>query len=354
VISYLRLFSTSFIIALIVWPFLSAALTVPILAFMFHRHHRLRFTAVLVSYVCVLYVVGLLAFTLYPMPDDPAVFCAATHITPQLDPLRFISDIRIGGLNGVLQLMLNVVFFIPWGFMLCRWARWRFRIVVPTGFLVSLFIETSQLTGFWGLYPCAYRQFDVDDLMTNTLGAALGFLLAVLVGRVLPVRTTEGSDINRRPGLLHRSTSLVIDLGFVALVHFSLGLLVMLVFHTAARPLPDGDFLMAGITVGVGLRDAAVRVVGVLSFLVFELWIPATHHGQTLGGMFTHMSVETKRRTGRVRGAFYVARAVALYCLTMLGGTSFERYSLLFALFLAVFWAVRKEMPYDMIAGSQP
>lgn len=55
--------------------------------------------------------------------------------------------------------------------MFTRWLRWRWWAVLIGGFAVSLFIESSQLSGFWGLYPCAYRQFDVNDLMTNTLGA---------------------------------------------------------------------------------------------------------------------------------------------------------------------------------------
>ena len=35
-------------------------------------------------------------------------------------------------------------------------------------------IELSQLTGIWGIYPCAYRQFNVDDLLMNFTGVCLG------------------------------------------------------------------------------------------------------------------------------------------------------------------------------------
>ena len=50
----------------------------------------------------------------------------------------------------------------------------RLRWALLGGFGMSLFVETTQLTGTWGLYACSYRVFDVDDLMTNTLGAVLG------------------------------------------------------------------------------------------------------------------------------------------------------------------------------------
>lgn len=52
------------------------------------------------------------------------------------------------------------------------------RAVMRLGFGLSLTVELTQLTGIWGLYPCAFRKFDVDDLLLNTLGVMLGFLAA--------------------------------------------------------------------------------------------------------------------------------------------------------------------------------
>ena len=43
---------------------------------------------------------------------------------------------------------------------------------------LTLFIETAQLTALFGLYPCPYRQFDVDDLILNVAGILAGFALA--------------------------------------------------------------------------------------------------------------------------------------------------------------------------------
>jgi glycopeptide antibiotics resistance protein len=45
-------------------------------------------------------------------------------------------------------------------------------------FLLSLIIESAQLTGLFFIYPGSYRLFDVDDLITNTLGGFLGTVLA--------------------------------------------------------------------------------------------------------------------------------------------------------------------------------
>jgi glycopeptide antibiotics resistance protein len=52
------------------------------------------------------------------------------------------------------------------------------RRSVLLAFGLSLAAELSQLTGLWGLYPCSYRKFDVDDLLLNTSGGALGAGLA--------------------------------------------------------------------------------------------------------------------------------------------------------------------------------
>ena len=114
------------------WPILSAVLTLPILAGLYHRHHRMKLLSAGAAYLTVLYVLGLITFTLYPMPDDPESFCAANagQFAPQLDPLRFISDIQNGGLSGILQLVMNVVLFMPLGFVLTRWLRWRWWAVL--------------------------------------------------------------------------------------------------------------------------------------------------------------------------------------------------------------------------------
>lgn len=66
---------------------------------------------------------------------------------------------------------LNIILFMPLGFILpLLWDSFRSRrAILLTGFLLSLAIELSQLLN--------YRVTDVDDLITNTLGALLGYEL---------------------------------------------------------------------------------------------------------------------------------------------------------------------------------
>lgn len=346
-------FSTSFVIAIVAWPFVSALVTLPVLAGMYHRYHQLRFTAVLAAYTAILYVLGLVAFTLYPMPDNPDAFCATTHLTPQLNILRFVTDLRVDGMSALLQLTMNIVLFVPLGFVLTRWLRWKLWAVVPAGFLISLLIECSQLTGFWHLYPCTYRQFDVDDLLTNTLGALLGYALARIFNRISPIEQINIAGVNTQPKLLHRAVTLAIDMMFVIATYFPISAAIIVALHAWATPLSNGDFKLMGITFGTGLFDSIVRVVSLLAFLVLEVWIPAAGHGQTLGARFTRMSVETKRRSGRSRVAFYALRTIVLFALLQPGnnGDSNSIEALTF-IALVVFWIIKRQMPYDLIPGN--
>jgi hypothetical protein len=97
------------------------------------------------------------------------------------------------------QLALNVLLFLPLGFFLRLVVHRGLVVTTLLGLALSLAIETTQLTGVWGLYHCAYRVFDVDDLLVNTTGAFLGVLLAWLflhrhrrVPETLPTQITLG------------------------------------------------------------------------------------------------------------------------------------------------------------------
>ena len=83
-------------------------------------------------------------------------------------PLRYmINDLKNAG--------LNVLLFLPFGVMLpmlCPVFRSGQR-TVWAGLAASGIIETAQLF--------THRATDVDDLITNTLGAVMGYWLAKLV-----------------------------------------------------------------------------------------------------------------------------------------------------------------------------
>ncbi|KFI40794.1 VanZ family protein [Bifidobacterium actinocoloniiforme DSM 22766] len=351
-LSYLGSFSASFGLSIAVWPFVSLLLTLPVLALIYHRYHRLRLAAALAAYLVILYLLALVCFTLWPMPDDRAAFCATHHLAPQLNPLRFLSDLSFGGRDALLQIVLNLVFFLPLGFIMGRVFRWRLRLALPAGFLTSLTIETAQLTGAFGLVGCAYRLFDVDDLLWNTSGALIGFACAVLLNRLVPPRSTHANEVVRSPSFLHRCVTMAVDLVLVYSLSSSLGFGLVVVINAWAGHRSNGDYDLAGWAVSTHALRLMVIALDLASLLFFELLIPFLRRGQTLGAAFTHMSVETRARRGWTRAAFYLARTTVLLLVFGPWSGRLRSWVNLLAFLLLVFYVIKRQMPYDLIPVS--
>lgn len=78
--------------------------------------------------------------------------------------------------DGLFTYCMNVIMFMPLGFLLPYiWRNFRNPIKVAlTGLVFSLFIEFAQLP--------TNRLVDIDDLLMNTLGAVLGYVVWKMIG----------------------------------------------------------------------------------------------------------------------------------------------------------------------------
>lgn len=142
----------------------------------------------------VFFTLCFIALTQHPFPDPETLSCPVRTATPQLTLFRYLeASERLLNSGAPLKAWLTdrtiaatmmnylVCAAIGAGFAL---ARARFWMTALFGAALTLAIELTQLTGFWGLWPCAWRQFNVDDLMLNFLGVTSGFLLfAPFLGR---------------------------------------------------------------------------------------------------------------------------------------------------------------------------
>ncbi|MDQ7876797.1 VanZ family protein [Microbacterium sp. QXD-8] len=163
---------------------------VPFVALSFRRRGGFGVGRFLLWGAALVAVMAIWTYTLLPLPDPDAIRCAGVNV----DVTALAADVR-GALArrggeaatdpAVAQLLLNVLLFVPLGFFIRVLGDRGVITALVVGFALSAFVEVTQLTGVWGLYPCAYRVFDVDDLLTNTLGAVLGSLLALAVPRRL-------------------------------------------------------------------------------------------------------------------------------------------------------------------------
>lgn len=102
------------------------------------------------------------------------------NLIPFKEMKRFLHHARQLGLMAVLtNIAGNVVAFMPFGFCLPLIAEHRikfFSCMLYT-FGLSLGIELIQLISKVG-------SFDVDDLMLNTLGGVLGYMLFVIYKKI--------------------------------------------------------------------------------------------------------------------------------------------------------------------------
>lgn len=327
---FLENYSDNFIIAVGLWPIASFMLTLPILAYLYRRDGRIKAASFVTVYLTVLYILALGCFTLYPLPQGTEGLGITYGIAPQLDPLGFIGDLRKDGIAAVPQILANVAFFVPLGFIASRLLRLNFFWSVVIGFLASLAIEITQLTGFLGVYPYAYRTFDVDDLLWNTSGAIIGWLIAAVVARVLPPGSlAEDGDVERAPGLVRRGVALWLDMVLMGILASIVGVAVRLCA------------LLLGFDDLASVNDALLPWISAGTFVVVEGVVPWLRRGQTPGGAFVRMTCETRERATMRRLVFYLAR------LATLAVTLWHFPPL--ALVLLVFYAFKKKMPYDCI-----
>lgn len=107
---------------------------------------------------------------------------------------HFMPDLMVNGLSAgksvnliplailtpgdVKTSLLNILLMIPFGFGLPFITNFRMKRVVVSGALFSIIIEFLQLiTGF--MANTTFRVADVNDVIFNTAGAAIGYLLFV-------------------------------------------------------------------------------------------------------------------------------------------------------------------------------
>ena len=122
-------------------------------------------------------------------PDAVPGDSCARDVSPQLELFNWLALARAQSGDGyallanpnVVMFIFNIALLFPFGVYLRRWFGRGVITTVLLGFALSLTFEVTQLTANFGIYPCTYRQFNVDDLMANTTGALLGWLLAPLI-----------------------------------------------------------------------------------------------------------------------------------------------------------------------------
>ncbi|RIQ12209.1 VanZ family protein [Jiangella rhizosphaerae] len=229
------------------------------------------------------YGMALVAYTLLPWPEPD--WCDV-HESPsaQWRPFHSLDDILTdtAGLSllarlesaAVLQVVFNVVLFVPWGLFVRRFFGRGAGLTVLSGAAVSVLVEITQGTGVFGLAGCAYRVADIDDVLANTAGAVIGTLLAPVLLRWMPGRELRRTRRLPRPVTrTRRLLGMVVDLAAYAAVAAVVATAYRAyVYYGRGDELPAAD--------GWGSHAVPSMVAFVLVVLVPALYGPGASLGQ--------------------------------------------------------------------------
>ena len=231
-------------IAFLIFPFLAFLITLPYLLLQYHKYGSVPLIRSSIVYTFILYLLSAYFLVILPLPSKEEVLTMPTKI-PQLIPLSFLKDfinafkesssiIFFLKSSIVYTTLFNIALTIPFGVYLRYYFKKKWYVTIIYTFLLSLFFEITQASGLYGIYPKAYRLFDVDDLIINTLGGTLGYLITPIITCFLPERD-EIDKMSYKKGkivsIYRRLLAFLIDIFVFTTLMFVILVLLTLLNH---------------------------------------------------------------------------------------------------------------------------
>lgn len=261
-------------IAFLTFPFLAFLFTIPFILWQYHKYGSIHKLRVLIIYSFILYMICVYFLAIFPLPDRDSIDMSSPVC--QLIPFNFILDIikessQFKSLwlvltdSSVYTVLFNILMFIPFGMYLRYYFKNNLKKTILFSFLFSLFLELTQLTGLYFIYPHPYRLFDVDDLIINTLGGIIGYFVMGIFMRFLPSRDNidfSSLEEGKRVSGLRRIT------------RFCLDLLLWLIFTGVLYIIFDINYVI------------------LISLIIYYVVIPTIYRGKTLGSNFLKMRLD--------------------------------------------------------------
>lgn len=229
--SYIDIIKT----AIMFFPFIAFLISFPFILIQYHKYGSISLLKVIIIYSFTLYLLSAYFLVILPLPKI-SVVAAMTSPRTQLIPFSFVIDFikhssfNIMNVNTYIKAfkesyfyvpLYNILLTLPFGVYLRYYFKCNIKKVTIYTFLLSLFFELTQLTGLYFIYPRGYRLFDVDDLILNTLGGVLGFLLIKPLLNILPKRDKidlSALEKGKKMSGFRRTTTFLLDLFIVMFI----------------------------------------------------------------------------------------------------------------------------------------
>ena len=231
--SYMSIIITS----VLFFPIIAFLITLPYIIYNYNKFGSILLIRTILIYIFVLYLLSAYFLIIMPLPKIESVRNLTTKV--QLIPFDLLRNIirtvhfdykdistyaQIFKNAYVYQTIYNFLLMVPFGMFLRYYFKCRFKKVVLFTFMLSLFFELTQLTGLYFIYPHAYRLFDVDDLIVNTIGGMFGYLITPIFTKLLPTREEldlksykKGSKVSSTKRIITFIIDITIAIAFVVI-----------------------------------------------------------------------------------------------------------------------------------------
>ncbi len=286
-------YTQSVLIAFFMTIILSCILFMPWLIYTYRKYGYLSISKTIIMFSFIFYFLSALCLVLLPFPStrDTCSLQSPETVHMNLRLFQFIEDIlKDSGVvitnpstwlaltkqQAFFQVFFNFLLLMPFGVYLRYFLRERryWKRAFLLSFLLTLFYEVTQGTGIYGIFNCAYRLFDVDDLLLNSVGALLGFFLAPIIWALFPSHKeveAKAAEMEKRDIVKPISILLafIIDLLLAHII-----------------------WLIIGAFTGYsGIFELIVKSV---LYMLFFVGIPSVTNGATLGMQFMRFTMVNK------------------------------------------------------------
>ena len=361
--------------AAISFPAIAVIFIIPYLIYNYKKYGSIMSLRLWIIYSFILYMLITYCLIILPLPSaEKAQTLRGHHL--QLNPLNFIFDIikntkidlnhpksflTIFNNWGFLTTIFNIFMTLPFGFYLRYYFQNNLKQVLIKSFLLSLFFELTQLSGLYFIYQGNYRLFDVDDLITNTLGGLLGFLLAGRLTKFLPTRAEidqKSIDRSQKISLLRRFIAMFFDIATSVIFSFIIGtplikffnfnnaipisLLMVVLFLSLISTITDGrtpGFFMTNIkiTISKETKQKSSFYSFLHYFIRFTVFILQYILAPYLILLFIHFLIDQEIITGD---------AIAIIAI------SFTLIYLLYLFISSIIVAIKKPLFYERLSKT--
>ena len=339
--------------AIFVFPVLAFLITVPYMIFNYRKYGSVNKLRTLILYSFVLYLLTIYLLVILPLPNPESIRTTYTdmlNLIPFSFAMDFIKDSPFALSSPATWVMalkhpsfyvpaFNILMLIPFGIYLRYYFKCSFKKTMLLTALLSLFFELTQLSGLYFIYPGPYRLGDIDDVIQNTTGGCLGYVLGWFAVKLLPSREKideKALEAGSRVSEIRICLSLIIDTMIVYIPYMisktTLPLFLFIALYFSLIPLFNGKtFGSALLKFGIEFENAK--------------WIRTILRGILLTGYFYLIPL----------GLLYIMNEFNKYADSLLSICLFVTAALILLLYVIITVAVvllNRRLLFDRLSGT--